>query len=149
MFCFIYTTWDPAFSPKVGLRTVNILQWLCLSKTNDFVCLKQPNKKRKQKKPQGLLSSWYCVWKILYTADYLQCPGWFMIWCPMWKKDPYIKCRQWRFRSACTSVQSDLDILCLSKYATISIDSVTEQQRPRSDCALAQADLGLCCLQIA
>ena len=44
---------------------------------------------------------------------------------------------------------SDLDILCLSSYTTVAVDSVSGQQRPRSACANVQADQGLCCPQFA
>ena len=53
-----------------------------------------------------------------------------------------------RSRLACTSVQSDLGILCLSIDTTVSTDSVSGQQMPKPACANAQADLGLCCPQV-
>ena len=58
-------------------------------------------------------------------------------------KGPYVICEQWRSRLACSSLQSDLDILSLSTYTTVSIDSIGGQRRPRSASAYAQADQGL------
>ena len=42
-------------------------------------------------------------------------------------------------------MQSDLGILCLLTYTTVSIDSVSGKRRPRSAsaCVKAQGDLGL------
>ena len=65
------------------------------------------------------------------------------------KKGSYAICEQQRCRLVCSSVQSDLDILCLSTYTTISIDSVSGQHRHRFACLNVQADISLCCLQIA
>ena len=45
-------------------------------------------------------------------------------------------------------IQSDLDILYLSTYTTVSIYSVNSQRRPRSACANEQADQGLCCTHL-
>ena len=65
------------------------------------------------------------------------------------QKRPYTVCGQRRSRSACASVQSDLNILCSATYTTVSIDSVSGQWRSWSACAYAQADLDLHCPQIA
>ena len=72
-----------------------------------------------------------------------------IIWCSMWKKCPYAIYKQQRSRRACSSMQSDLDILCSSTYTTISIDSLSGQWRSWSACANVQADQDLHCQQIA
>ena len=45
-------------------------------------------------------------------------------------------------------MQSDLDILCLLTYTTISNDSVRGQRRPRSVCMNVQVEPGPHCPQI-
>ena len=59
------------------------------------------------------------------------------------EKGPYAICEQ-RSRCACTFLQSDLDIFCLSTFTIMHIVSINGQQRHWSACANAQADLGLC-----
>ena len=46
------------------------------------------------------------------------------VWCAMWEKGPYTICGQHR------SSATDLSIFCSSTYTTVSINSVSEQQRP-------------------
>ena len=75
--------------------------------------------------------------------------GLYTISCTTWEKAPYVIMGTAEVQITCTSMQSDPDILCLSTYTTISINSVSGQQRPRSACTFVQADLGLCCPQIA
>ena len=63
--------------------------------------------------------------------------------CNVGKKGPYAICEKQMSRWACASVQSEMDILCLSTYTTVSTDYVRGQWRP-----YWQANQGRCCLQV-
>ena len=54
--------------------------------------------------------------------------------CTTWEKGSYAIYQQRRPRSACASVQSDLNILYLSISITVSIDPLSWHQRPSSAC---------------
>ena len=80
------------------------------------------------------------IWSFNSDCMYIVCGPVYAFtvykWCTTWEKGSYVICKQQRSRSAHASMQSDLSIICLSIYSTVSI-------------LFAQVDQDLHCLPIA
>ena len=86
---------------------------------------------------------WCCLFYLnLYVSWFYSFV--FINWVATCKNVSLGKCRQWRSRSDCTSVQSDQGLHCLPTESLNTTECMNREQRPGWYVAHAQNDLHLC-----